>query len=290
MDNSLGLLDESITYFSDGQAILFFGAGISRIAGCYDWNSIIKELLADKCIPSDINKNDFIKSSVPYNMKIEFLKKKYHAAKQENKFTGILRKAITADPELFSNAYIPFIRSLKLIKPFPIIVTTNIDSCLEDTRVLNCFDQLYYDIKSFQISNLKENSIFHIHGYRENFLETLFTKEQYRKFYRETKFRNFLSHIFSNYCIIFMGYSFNDDELKDVIYDARQEINVIPSFLLAPENEFKPEDISIYRDIYKIDFIEYGKVDKFPEIIKPWLNKNFPTISVENGDIDEKQI
>lgn len=286
MDNSLGLLDKSLQYFSTGEVILFLGAGISKIAGCYDWDSIIKELLNDDCVPSHINKNEFMESDRHYNEKIEFLSKKYIEAEKENKFKGILRKAITADPELFLKAYIPFIKSLKLIKPFPILVTTNIDSCLEDTRELNCYDQVYYDIKDFQTSNLRENSIFHIHGYRDNFLEILFTKEKYRKFYGNENFRNFLSYIFSNYCIIFMGYSLNDDELKDIIYDVRQETNVIPNYILIPDNELKTVDMFIYQEIYKIKFIEYGTKNEFPIIISSWINKNFPKISAKE-DISE---
>lgn len=286
MDNSLELLEESLQYFSKGKVILFLGAGISKIAGCYDWDSIIKELLKDDCIPSHINKDDFIKSNIHNNEKIEFLKRIYIAAEKENKFIGISRKAIIPDPELYLNEYIPLIRSFKLIKPFPIIVTTNFDSCLEDTRELSV-DQLYYKIEDFQLSNLNENSIFHIHGYRENFLETLDTKEQYRKFYRDPNFTNFISHIFINYCIIFMGYSFNDDELKDIIYDTRHGSCEIPSYILSPVNELQSIDISLYQEIYKIKFIEYGSVDEFPVIIKSWLNKNFSSISVKNGAIND---
>ena len=101
MNNSLGILDEVVHYFKEKKVIFFFGAGISRIAGCRDWKSIIEDLLNDDCIPSHINKDDFINSKQKNNLKIEFLQKHYFKAKKEKEFWGVLRKATTFEPELF---------------------------------------------------------------------------------------------------------------------------------------------------------------------------------------------
>lgn len=280
MNNSLGILDEAVHYFIEKKVIFFLGAGISRIAGCRDWKAIIVDLLNDDCIPSQINKDDFINSKQKNNLKIEFLKKNYFEAKKEKEFWGVLRKATTFEPDRFYNDYLPLIRSFKLIDPFPIIVTTNVDTCLEDSGEFN-HDLIYYEIDDFKISNLREKSIFHIHGYRLKFIETLFTKEQYKKIYEDDRFREFISFIFSNYCIIFIGYSLNDEELLDVLYEARCESIKMPNYILIPTNEVTITDISIYEATYKIKLIEYGPIEEFPEIIKSWINKNFISISIK---------
>ncbi|MHA1678529.1 MAG: SIR2 family protein [Promethearchaeota archaeon] len=274
MEDRLKILDESLSYFFNKKVVLFIGSGISKIAGCYDWNTIIRELLNDDCLFKDLNPDIFIKSNKQNNEKIQFIEKRYRKAKKDNKFWGILREAITPYPKIYVKKYIPFIESLKNIYPFPIILTTNIDSCLEDSKE---FDQkkVYYEINKFKKKFLKEGSIFHIHGYREEFLSALFTKEKYIERYESTAFRDFIKYIFSDYCVVFIGYSFNDNELRQLILNARNGRNDSKHYLLVPENEFSMEDIAINQELYNIYTIEYGDVDNFPEIFSSWIAKNF---------------
>ena len=78
-----------------------------------------------------------------------------------------------------------------------------------------------------------------------------------------------------------MGYSLNDEELLDVLYEARCESIKMPNYVLIPTNEVTITDISIYEATYKIKLIEYGPTEEFPEIIKSWINKNFISISIK---------
>jgi len=273
MEDKLKILDESLNYFFDKKVVLFVGAGISRIAGCYDWNSVIKNLLNDDNLFKDIDKGDFIKSRERNNVKIQFLKNRYINEGKEKKFFAILREAITPDPKLYYKDYIPFIKSLRNINPFPIILTTNVDSCIEDSGQLG-YEKIYYEINDFVIENLQEGSIFHLHGYKENFLSSLFSYEEYRNYYEKKSFKEFVNYVFTNYCIIFIGYSLSDDELRQLLNIFNKK-NRIKNYILVPENEFSETDIAVNKELYDLYTIEYGKVDNFPEIFSSWIAKNF---------------
>ena len=282
MEDKLKVLDESLSYFFDKKVILFIGSGISKIAGCYDWDTIIQKLLNDDCLFKDIGPKDFIESKKQNNEKIQFLEERYNKAGKEKKFYGILREAITADPEIYNQKYIPFIKSLKNMNPFPIILTTNIDSCLEDSKKFD-FERIYYEIDDFKKENLVEDSIFHIHGYKEKFLSSLFSKKAYQRIYENNIFKNFVDYVFLKYCIIFIGYSFNDNELRQLILNVRNERNVYKNYILVPENEFSKADIAMNRDLYNLYTIEYEKVESFPEIFSSWIIRNFPAQRIESS-------
>jgi len=279
MEENINVLDQSLRYFENGNVVLFFGAGISKIAGCKTLNSLLKDMIENPVINTTIDRNEFFSNQeISSEEKLDLCKRTLDRNDRNEEYKAIIRNAVFEDPELFSRRYIPFLKTLKSIKPFPIIVTTNIDNCLEKTRLFPLY-RIFYKKNQFRIENLKEDSIFHIHGYIEDLDNAVFTKSQYREWYEDDDFKNFLIHIFINYCVIFMGCSFNDNELKNIILDARNKNNYLPSFILFPIEDKITQLKKIYiEDLYKIKVIVYGNVEDFTDIISSWIERNFPQI------------
>ncbi|MHA1766531.1 MAG: SIR2 family protein [Promethearchaeota archaeon] len=279
MKENINVLDQSLRYFETGNVAFFFGAGISKIAGCKTSNSLLKDMSENPVIQTTIDRNEFFNNQVVSSEeKLDLCKRELDRVDRIEEYKAMIRNAVFEDPELFNKKYIPFLKTLKSIKPFPIIITTNIDNCLEKTRLFP-LDRIFYRKNQFKKENFKPDSIFHIHGYIEDLDNAVFTKSQYREWYEDGEFKNFLTHIFINYCVIFMGYSFNDNELKNIIFDARNRNNSLPNFILFPlEDRITQIQKSNIEILYKIEVIVYGNLKDFTEIIRSWIDRNFPQI------------
>lgn len=288
MSEELNILDTTIEYFKKGQVILFVGAGISQIAGCYDWDTLIKSFAEHPLIKTDINSTDFIDSpNLEPHEKIQHCKKIFNKAEKENEYLGILNKAVLKNPRLFLEKYIPLIKTIvDSDVPIPIIVTTNVDDCLEETGFFD-LDHPYYEKKHFIPANLANGSVFHIHGSKIDFKNTVFATEDYASLYADSNFMNFLAHIFSNFCIIFLGYGLRDKEIKYRILDVQNQYKCKPFYFLISNNEFNPTEITVLSNNYGLTVIQYGERDNFPSIFKSWIQNNLPQKSKkedQNGE------
>ena len=146
-------LNEILPYISDKKCILFIGAGLSKIAGCYDWDSVVKKLTEHEVIKKKIKLGDIEKSRLSNEEWIDFCQQELSSNGKENDFWGIVRRAVMREPTKFQNIYLPLIKKNREIKPFPNIITTNIDSCLEDAEIVK-LNKIFYEANDFNISNL----------------------------------------------------------------------------------------------------------------------------------------
>jgi hypothetical protein len=54
-------LNSILPFIKEQSCALFIGAGLSRIAGCYDWDSIVKEMLDHPLVKSKgVDKDELI--------------------------------------------------------------------------------------------------------------------------------------------------------------------------------------------------------------------------------------
>ena len=270
-------LSEIIQYIRNKEWLLFLGAGFSKIAGCYDWNSVLEEMLDHEVIRRKVNIEDIKSQKLSNDELIDFCKEEFKRHGRENVYWGILRRIIHKDPEKYKSQYLPLLSKLKEIRPFSTIITTNIDNCLEESGMFDP-ERIFYEPNDFDTANLNPHAIFHIHGYIEKFKEAVLTRDSYIQRYRNTRFQDFLKEIFTQNTFLFLGYSLRDTELKDII---RQIDNKRKHFALVPEEDkYTPSEIAVFSELYKIKIIIYGQRKYFIKVLKNWISKNFGRLGV----------
>jgi hypothetical protein len=276
-------LNNILPYIRERKCALFIGAGLSIMAGCYDWDSIVREMLDHPLVKSKgIEKKDLL-GKVRNDELIEYCQQLFIEGNEEHQFWGIARRAINFNPGLFNEHYLPLIRNLKQIQPkLEILLTTNIDDCLEHTNEFD-LSKIYFKVEDFTEERLNGSGIFHIHGFIEEFDKSLLTRNKYIPRYREKEFQSFLKGFFAKYSVLFLGCSLRDQEIKDVILETKDEKT---HFLLIPEEEgLTSSQISFYYDMYKIVTIEYGGRDNLPGVFGEWIEKNFKVTSLKMEEV-----
>lgn len=276
-------LDRTIDFILQNRSILFIGAGISKIAGCYDWSSVVRELINHPDIKIKIQTDNIDGSKLSKDEWIEYCLRTLQRVNKENEYWGILRKAIQWDVVLYQKNYLPLVKNVKQIKPFPKVITTNIDDCLENTQLFN-LSNIYYEPADFIIVNFNGEAIFHIHGYRDDLKNALWTRSSYISRYSDPTFKNFLLGVFSCHSIIFLGYGLSEIEIKNIIFEANSRNNNsdIEHFALIPtEDNLVLQDISVLKELYKINVITYGTRDELHNFLTQWVDKHFNKLSLK---------
>lgn len=276
-------LNDILPYIEKRQCAIFVGAGISKIAGCYDWDSIIKEMFAHPTIQGKgIRKEDLTRQFSNEEL-ISYCYQLFAESATERDYWGIARKAILFDVKLFQNKYLPVIKLLKKITPLPPIITTNIDDCLEHTKEFD-LSKLFFRLGDFNEASLSSGGIFHIHGYRDDFSESLLQKEKYIERYYNPDFQKFMTKVFSQYSVLFMGYSLRDKEIANIMLKTK-DIKTKHFMLVPIEDNLSDADRSVLFQMYGIRTITYGPLAHFDDFLGQWISKNFePTsIGMEDG-------
>jgi len=280
-------LSSFISFIRQGKAAIFIGAGISRIAGCSGLQDICRKLIAIKHIQELIkskNQND-----VPRKELIAFCKSICNRSDNDRRtLDGIMRQGLTHDPDVFYREYIPFIRKLKQLMPFPSIITTNVDACLTYTGQFD-LTKIYYKIPDMQIQLFNNIGIFHIHGYIEDSGKQLWDLFDYPERYNLHEFKQFIINTFREYSVLFLGYAFgNDDELRQLIAEAKKG-NPQPKdhFALLPTDEAHTHiNEAIYEELFNIHIIRYGLKVNFVKLFSEWIDFNFnPAVMIGKNEV-----
>ncbi len=189
------------------EAAVFAGAGYSREAGFCDWKGLLRDIAND--IELDIEKEtDYIslaqyyENSNGYNTLCNTILDSF--SRYKNNYT--LAKAVEALP----------------IKTY---WTTNFDHFIEDT-LRNDFKKLV-DVKRTTKNlacNLRNRdvTVYKFHGDIDDLSSLIITKSDYESFERDhLQFINALNGDFINKTFVFIGYSFNDPDLFNVLRSIR---------------------------------------------------------------------
>lgn len=270
-------LDKVIKYILNNKCVLFVGAGISKIAGCGDWNWVVKQLIKHLTDKNKIHEINLENSHFSNDKWIEYCLEIFRKNDSETEFINILRSALYEDPQKFQQDYIPLIRKIREIKPFPEIITTNIDNCLEKTRLFSVSTKIYFERKDFIIANLNGEVIFHIHGYIEKFEEALWTRSKYIPQYSDPSFKKYLIQVFSENSTIFLGYGLNEDVVTDIMLEAKKINSDIEHFALIPKED-NISNIGVLKELYGINVIEYGERKDLGNELNKWIDRYFKRI------------
>jgi UDP-2,3-diacylglucosamine pyrophosphatase LpxH len=102
------------------------------------------------------------------------------------------------------------IRNLKSLNPVA-IVTTNFDDLLKQSGVFKNEDFRYRADCSPQ--ELRDGKVFCIHGDPTS----MFFKYSDRTLYQDPLFQSFIYNVFGSYFVLFLGYSFQDEQLRNCL-------------------------------------------------------------------------
>ena len=199
---------EIIEALENGNLVIFAGAGVSTESKNVFGMTLYKEVLSELGIPEE-NRLSFPDLMSLYCQKpngrimlLNKIKKRFDY--------------LTAFPELYFEAT-RFHRALSTIPHINEIVTTNWDDFFER----ECGAVPIVSSKDLIFWNDMSRKVLKIHGSVNNYGSIIATKEQYRKSYVElanSPLGSFLKTLLSTKTIVFVGYSFGDDDFNR-IYD-----------------------------------------------------------------------
>lgn len=209
-----------IAAVNDNRLAIFFGAGVSMLIGCSNWENLGGKLI-DKCYstPKIDNNNE---TCINYKER-EALKQMNNPKKvitichyilnknnAENEFFKEIEESLKPKDELLvkNNIY-------NELKSLPaLFITTNIDTHF-DIKYLP--PNIIIDQKDFNEQNIDNSKLYHIHGSIKDWSTVVLSIDEYFKRYNDKGFTTFLNRIFSEKVILFIGYGLNEYEVLDFL-------------------------------------------------------------------------
>lgn len=284
------LPDEIKRAVNDGTLAVFIGAGVSRIVGCDGWD-VLAENLVKRCFEEDVisfEGKEILSKEKDYRKIITvcqglFQKKDKEkggkAKKYEDMFYEEMEKSLKEERDLARRegdlVKTPNIYDDIIALGNHLFITTNADTH---------FDRFFYrpnrfsSLKHFEIANPKEKLLYQIHGSILDRESLVFTLPEYRKRYRNITFKKFLTDIFTEYTVLFIGYGLKEFEILDIILSAREnpfakgKYFQLEGFYQGEEEFLKYE--REYYNYFNVDIITYNKkktgYHQLEEVIRYW--------------------
>lgn len=207
---------------SQGNLVIFFGAGVSQEAGYPSWIKLTQQLI------EVITRDPTVKESLAAEfgvMQAEWPLDILDVLKKTNwpYFHDCYRK-------IFSQYRVKYpatqlgkqIASLNIDR----FVTLNYDVCFQSSLVdIGVSNSIEMTLKALDIPTLDNPMaplICQVHGSAvEGIEDIILTKSQYNIAYRYgSPLYKFLDHVFRNYHLIIVGYGFNDDRINELLWSS----------------------------------------------------------------------
>ena len=206
---------------------VFVGAGVSKSSDTDyvrlpSWGDLIKELKSDLAITEEL---DYLKLA-----QLHFLEF------GEQKYAQTLRKYFPED-------IVPSSLHSTILKVNPhVIFTTNWDCIIE-----NAIEQegyLYDTICSDKdlVKSTSQNKFIKIHGDFKNH-NIVFKEDDYLNYSRDFPLiENYIKSVFSTHTVLFIGYSYNDINLKHIMKWIQSHSSSVPPIYLVNFKTDKPQE------------------------------------------------
>ncbi|WP_455851710.1 SIR2 family protein [Pantoea endophytica] len=264
-------LNEILDSSQSNKLVLFVGAGFSKFSETElvkipTWSELISELKEDLGFSGE---SDFLKIAQLY-----FLKYGQHSYVKKIKST--IRDL---EPSHFH-------KQLFELNPH-YIITTNWDELIEKTaQSLG----LAYDLVSSDVDLAQshlDKKIIKMHGdFRQN--NFVFKEDDYLQYSQNFPLiENFVKGIFSTSTVVFLGYSYNDYDLKQIVSWVTTISKATPKKYLLQKNHddaqalylrnhgislLTPENTKInYKELYSVLFRDFRKIQNQDELVKDTL-------------------
>lgn len=249
----------------ENRLAIFVGAGVSKSSDTDYirmplWGDLISELKSDLSIDEDV---DYLKIAQLYYL--EFGEQKYYQTLKG----------------YFSEDVMPSSLHKEIVNLKPrIIITTNWDNIIENTIEQEGY--LYDTIRNDKdlVRSTSQNKFIKIHGDFINH-NIVFREDDYINYSRNFPLiENYIKSIFSTHTVLFLGYSYNDINLKHIMKWIQSHSTSAPPMFLVSYKYNKPQEnylknhgittLILDKDVYSIDGI--GTLDEKSALMQSFIN------------------
>lgn len=249
------LIKEYVKALRFNNASIFIGSGMSMPVFNCDWKELIKPYAEEIKYPMKENGNDFPLIAQSY----------VNSGNDIYKFKTSISEKFKNDTV---NKFYITIAGL----PIKNYWTTNYDCLIENAlnRLDKQFDIIYDNNSFVTLKNKRENIVYKCHGDCRYPNSILITKEDYDRFENKSfNFTHALYNEFASSTVLFLGYSFNDPDIKSIISnlavknDTKQTHFIIikrKKSEYSHEQKFWLEDLERY-GIYACLIDDYNEVE-----------------------------
>lgn len=303
--DSTGADTKLVKAIENDELIVFYGAGLSRLAGCLGWNDLAKAIV--KALPENVvnkERKDGLVNLASYNpIKVfticsticDRIDEKF----KEQYYYGVIFDSVT--PKDISK-FVSLHDKLNNLDPLAFI-TTNIDRgfesisdslSLKEKLIINLPESNFLDEEEI-IQLIRNGNVFYLHGKIDtdkrsllNLKKSIFSQDQYFEFYANGIINKFLKIIFNRFTVLFVGYGLEDFEILKSIYSPlnshKGNNRLINHFnLYAKSDQYEFENNVEYYANFSIKLLPYDNYDSLPEILD-YLS-NF-TISTKQNKVN----
>jgi len=254
MDSNSGI-GELRRLYTEGKLIPFIGTGLSYPFSVPDWASLIRKISGKHLRPSMVDIINQHLDKYEYWEAVDVLKKYVPLSdfQLQEEICNELKACINVkiDDELHNYTDITRMN-------FKIYFTTNYDLLLSkyisDSR---CVPQVLNktEINSQKIFEIRDYpQLWHLHGHIEDCGSIVISREVYEKLYTDEKYRSLFTVVQGVGTFLFMGFSFNDIYIKDLLSLNNKSLNTTNYIMLeSPTDEIKRD----FANKYNIKVIGY---------------------------------
>lgn len=273
--------EEILEAAKDGRLVLFVGAGASRMVGMPSWGELASEAL------NSLVEQGYIDYAELYQLKILDPKKQLSIADfitQEHGHRLDLSQYFKASKT--SSIY----SSLNSIKAT--CVTTNYDHELSPLSFDETSEQetkatasRKSGVEKLQAADLKvPGTVIHLHGDMNNPDTMIVTTCDYLAHYDEPKVQHFLSELFRDYVVVFIGYSLEESEILEHILrrsgvkksDTERQRFLLLAFFKSQQSLYERLKV-YYKKSFGVHLIGYARDKKdyqqLEDVIEQWAGK-----------------
>lgn len=245
--------------YRKGNIVPFLGAGLSIPFNVPDWGNLIEECALAMGI-EDVNGASFLNvlkfdlEKYDYWEAVKTIKK-YLNRTEEDIQGFIVSKINKCIPKEFIGIENNYEDLAKY--GFNIYFTTNYDHIIQKYLKTNYIPVNLKDIKT-NIQDLMnetgENRIFHLHGHISDSSSIIISQEKYKELYDNDVYRALFSVFSGVKTFLFVGFSFNDVFIQNIIKDNNEFFKSKHYIILANPTH---ENITYLKQTYNIETISY---------------------------------
>jgi hypothetical protein len=265
--------DEIRNAVNNGSLAVFIGAGVSRLVGCKGWDSLARNLVSRCHKQGIINFKEYeTLSQIPDHKKTITIC--YHLF-INNRLADVFFEEMNRALKEGADIEIPNIYD-DIYRLRGLFITTNADTHFD--RLFNP-PNILYRASDFRDDRLDRTNLYHIHGSVRDRSSLIFTVSAYTQRYTHPEFRRFLTKIFLEYTVLFLGYGFAEFEILDFILQGNPRTRALAQRHVMLSPFYSGEDnILSYEQIYYndlgINILGYEKdvngYRQLVDVIKHW--------------------
>lgn len=252
MEGNLKQLKEA---YHENKVVPFIGAGLSVPFNIPTWGDLIRDI-TDEYAKGKIEV--LLRSVVDWHLEnndywgaIDQIKKFAHLVDQD--IQKMIVKLIKQHKTNVEDDNLHNYSDLAKMN-FKLHLTTNYENLLYEHIKCDNLPILLKDLDFSSQDLYDEKRICHLHGFTSNLGSIVISKSGYETLYSNEKYGELLKAVTSSKNLLFMGFSFDDKFVSDLIKDYKQYLNGTHYILLANPTQ---ERIKELRDKYGLITIPY---------------------------------